>query len=202
MLQLSQIVYSCRTLYIFRTYFPSIIRSSKLRIQQRHMSKSCCYSSRCLTYTVVVYAVLSSWWWTERPSEICWAFYKNKQYEIKGTSCWLYYRNILWCTALWILNINYYCICKPSPNGYYHLLCKYKNVWKIFFTIPFANMAQRWIFLYFHFALENIAHVVSINHTPELTKADNSIRMCGKFSSRFHSPTWHRGEYYFIFILP
>jgi hypothetical protein len=35
-------------------------------------------SSSCLTYTVAVYAVLSSWWWTERPSETCSAFYKNK----------------------------------------------------------------------------------------------------------------------------
>ena len=39
----SQIIYSCKTLYMFRTVFPSIIRSSKLRIQQRYMSKSCCY---------------------------------------------------------------------------------------------------------------------------------------------------------------
>jgi len=30
----SQIIYSCKTLYMFRTVFPSIIRSSKLRIQQ------------------------------------------------------------------------------------------------------------------------------------------------------------------------
>ena len=40
---LSQIIYSCKTLYLFRTVFPSIIRSSNLRIQQRYMSKSCCY---------------------------------------------------------------------------------------------------------------------------------------------------------------
>ena len=33
---LSQIIYSCKTLYMFRTVFPSIIRSSKLRIQQRY----------------------------------------------------------------------------------------------------------------------------------------------------------------------
>jgi hypothetical protein len=37
---LSQIIYSCKTLYMFRTVFPSIIRSSKLRIQQRYMSNS------------------------------------------------------------------------------------------------------------------------------------------------------------------
>jgi len=40
---LSQIIYSCKTLYMFRTFFPSIIRSSKLRIQQWYMSNSCCY---------------------------------------------------------------------------------------------------------------------------------------------------------------
>jgi hypothetical protein len=40
---LSKIIYSCKTLYIFRTVFPSIIRSSELRIQQRYMSNSCCY---------------------------------------------------------------------------------------------------------------------------------------------------------------
>jgi len=38
---LSQIIYSCKTLYMFRTVFQSIIRSSKLRIQQRYMSNSC-----------------------------------------------------------------------------------------------------------------------------------------------------------------
>jgi hypothetical protein len=32
---LSQIIYSCKTLYMFRTVFPSIIRSSRLHIQQQ-----------------------------------------------------------------------------------------------------------------------------------------------------------------------
>ena len=92
---LSQIIYSCKTLYVFRAVFPSVIRSSKLRIQ--HMSKSRCYlllsgmrwncsisspmaagSSGCLKYTIAVYAVLRSWWWTEKPPETCRALYKNK----------------------------------------------------------------------------------------------------------------------------
>ena len=30
---------------------------------------------------VAVCAVLSSWWWTERPSETCRAFYENKYFE-------------------------------------------------------------------------------------------------------------------------
>jgi hypothetical protein len=38
---LSQIIYSCKTLYMFRTVL-SIIRSSKLRIQQQYTSNSCC----------------------------------------------------------------------------------------------------------------------------------------------------------------
>jgi hypothetical protein len=40
---LSEIIYSCKTLYTFRTVFLSIIRSSKLCIQQWYMSNSCCY---------------------------------------------------------------------------------------------------------------------------------------------------------------
>jgi len=40
---LSQIFYSCKTLYMVRTVFPSITRSSKLRIEKWYMSNSCCY---------------------------------------------------------------------------------------------------------------------------------------------------------------
>jgi len=40
---LPQIIYSCKMLYMFRTVFPSVIRSSKLRIQQRYMSNGRCY---------------------------------------------------------------------------------------------------------------------------------------------------------------
>jgi hypothetical protein len=40
---LTPIIYSCKTLYMFRMVFPSIIRSSELRIQQRYMSNSCYY---------------------------------------------------------------------------------------------------------------------------------------------------------------
>jgi hypothetical protein len=39
----SQIIYSCKTLYMFRTVFSSIIKSSKLRIEQRYVSNSSCY---------------------------------------------------------------------------------------------------------------------------------------------------------------
>ena len=40
---LSQIIYFCKMLCMFWTVFPSIIRSLKLRIQQRYMLNSCCY---------------------------------------------------------------------------------------------------------------------------------------------------------------
>jgi hypothetical protein len=40
---LSQIIFSCKILYMFWTVFPSIIRSSKLCILQRYMSNTCCY---------------------------------------------------------------------------------------------------------------------------------------------------------------
>jgi len=106
---LSQIIYSCKTLYMLWTVFPSISWSSKQRIWQRYMSNRdemglgsisspiAAGSSSCLTYTVAVYTVLSSWWWTESLSETCRAFYKNKQFEIMGASCWLYYRNDAVC---------------------------------------------------------------------------------------------------------
>jgi hypothetical protein len=100
---LPQIIYSCKMLCMFQTVFLSIIRSSKLCIQERYMSNSCCCllpspiavgSSSCLTYSIAVYTVLSSLWWVVRPSETCRAFYKNKSFEMTGASYWLYYRNI------------------------------------------------------------------------------------------------------------
>jgi len=78
---LSQIIYSFKTLYMFRKVFSSIIRSSKLCMQQQVYVKQLLLpaaSSSCLTYTVAVYTVLSSWWWTERPFETFTDIYKNK----------------------------------------------------------------------------------------------------------------------------
>ena len=49
---------------------------------------------------VAVCTVLISWWWTERPSETCRVFSKNKINWGIGASCWICYRNILRCTAL------------------------------------------------------------------------------------------------------
>ena len=84
----SQFIYFCKTLYMFQTDFPSIIRSSKLHIQRQvlvrplllpaaSLARLAAGSSNGLTYTVPD-AVLSSWWWTEKPSETCTASYRNK----------------------------------------------------------------------------------------------------------------------------
>jgi len=72
----TQTIYSCKMLSMFRTFFLSIIRSSKVRIQQRYTSNICCYlllsgmssisspvaagSSSYMTYPVAVYTVLNS----------------------------------------------------------------------------------------------------------------------------------------------
>ena len=76
---------------MFRTIFPSIIRSSKLHIRQQACVQQLLLpaasvplaagSSNCLTYACWRMCTLSSWWWTERPSESCRAFYKNKWFE-------------------------------------------------------------------------------------------------------------------------
>ena len=50
---------------------------------------------------VAVCAVLISWWWTERPSETCRVFFKDKINSDIVASWWNYYRNILRCTDLW-----------------------------------------------------------------------------------------------------
>jgi len=51
------------TLYMFRTVFPSVIRSSRLCIQQQSYAKQI-LPTTCLREW-------DSWWWTGRPSETC-----------------------------------------------------------------------------------------------------------------------------------
>ena len=72
---LSQIIYSCKTFYMFQTVFPSTIRSSKLRIQQRYMSNSCCYLLLSLTAAGSSSFELLM---MDGMTETCTAFYKNK----------------------------------------------------------------------------------------------------------------------------
>jgi len=67
---------------MFQTAFPSITRSSKLHIQRQVFVRP---------IPDAVCAVLSSWWWTEKPSETCRASYRNKLWNV--ASSWLYSAN-------------------------------------------------------------------------------------------------------------
>ena len=93
------------TLNMFRTVFPSIIRSSRLYIQQPN--RYCCLlvskqSEVSLWHMpIAVCTVFNSWWWTERSSETCRASFQNKINFIGFTI-----EVILRCTALWTLKVS------------------------------------------------------------------------------------------------
>jgi len=83
---------------MFRTVFLSIIRSSKLRIQQRYMPNSCCYllaSSSCLTYACCCMCSLELLMMDGKTSETWRVFYENKQFEkhvhVVGFTIGIYY---------------------------------------------------------------------------------------------------------------
>jgi hypothetical protein len=74
--QCIKLFYFGMTLYMFRSVFPSIIRSSRLYIQQQASVKQILLSAywrvpASKQTAVSVCTVLNSWWWTERPSEKC-----------------------------------------------------------------------------------------------------------------------------------
>ena len=54
----------------------------------------------------MLYVVLHSWWWTERPSETCRVLFQNKINLRYCASGWFYYRNILRCTVLQTSNLS------------------------------------------------------------------------------------------------
>ena len=85
---------------MFRTVFPSIIRSSRLYIQQQAYVKqillSVCervWDGHFWHMPVAVCTVLNSWWWTERPSEIYRVSFQNKIIWYIGVSGRFYCRN-------------------------------------------------------------------------------------------------------------
>jgi len=103
------------TLYMFRTVFPSIIRSSRLYVQQQAYVKQILlllangnemelqfhlvplYQAVAVSVwhtPVAVRTVLNSWWWTQTPSETCRVLLQIKQIWYIGESSWFYYRNI------------------------------------------------------------------------------------------------------------
>jgi len=67
----SNLVYFGIALYMFRAVFQSIIRSSRLFIQQPNR-----YAVWHMP--VAVCTVLNSWWWIERPPETCRVSFQNK----------------------------------------------------------------------------------------------------------------------------
>jgi len=60
-------------LYIFRTVLLSIIRRFSLYTQQWYMSYRFVdsWQETCMTYTIAVFIMKNSWWWTEELSETC-----------------------------------------------------------------------------------------------------------------------------------
>ena len=82
----SNLLYFGITLCMFQTVFPSIIRSSRLYIQQqvyvRQILLSACASKQTTLAVwhipVAVCTVSNSWWWMERPSETCRVLFQNK----------------------------------------------------------------------------------------------------------------------------
>jgi len=88
----SNLFYFGMTLYTFRTVFPSVIRSSKLYIQQQAFFKQILLSACFKTVhrakgvwqiPVAVCKILNSWW-TETPSETCRVSFQNKINLIYG----------------------------------------------------------------------------------------------------------------------
>ena len=92
----SSLFYFGMALYMFRIVPPSVIRSSRLYIQQQ--ARYCCLLASKQTAVsvwqmpVAVCAVLNSWWWTERPSETC-----RVSFQIK-------------------INLIQWCICRPGSS--------------------------------------------------------------------------------------
>ena len=79
-IKVPNLFYFGMTLYMFRTVFPSIIRSSGLYIQ---LSDRYCYllASKQTAVSVwqmpvAVFTLLNTWGWTERPSETCTASFQ------------------------------------------------------------------------------------------------------------------------------
>jgi hypothetical protein len=113
---ISNLFYFWTTLYMFRTVFPSVIRSLRLYIQHQVLWLLAS-GNEMISFTLAVSTepawhtpdsvctVLDSWWWTERLSETCRVLFQNKINLRYCASGWFYYRNILRCTVLQTSNV-------------------------------------------------------------------------------------------------
>jgi hypothetical protein len=94
---LFQIIYSCKTLYVFRRSFRPSSGAQNCVYSNSICQTAAAYlelaagSSRCLTYACYCMCSLSSWWWTERPPKHVELLIRIIIWET-GASCWLYYR--------------------------------------------------------------------------------------------------------------
>jgi len=85
--QYIKLFYFGMTLYMFRTVFPSTIRSSRLYIKATGICQTDIAEylfDKCL---LLLCTVLNSWWWTERPSETCRVSFQNKINLIHWCNC-------------------------------------------------------------------------------------------------------------------
>jgi hypothetical protein len=95
---------------MFCTVPLSLIRSFSLYIQQWYMSymfadslQARCQQT-CMTYTIAVYTVKNSWWWTEELSETCRVSFQNKHFEKLMHLVGFIIRNLTRCTVTWTSN--------------------------------------------------------------------------------------------------
>jgi hypothetical protein len=88
-----------KTLCMFRTVSPSIIRSLRLCIEHHTIQVLWILASKqprnLYDISDAVCTVLGSWWWTERPPETCSVLFQNKINLRYCASGWFYYRNLM-----------------------------------------------------------------------------------------------------------
>ena len=102
---ISNLFYFGTTIYMFRTVFPSILRSLRLYKQHHTIQVLWLLASKLPVWCDAVCTVLDSGRWTERPSETCRMLFQNKIYLKYYASGWFYYRNKLRCTVLQTQNL-------------------------------------------------------------------------------------------------
>jgi len=96
---------SVRRSTCFRRFFRPSSGAQNCTYSIRYWSDQYCYLLLAWLAVLVwqipdpVCTVLSSWWWTENPSETCRASYRNKLWNV--ASCWLYCANIMATCLHW-----------------------------------------------------------------------------------------------------
>jgi len=154
---------------MFRTVLLYIVRSFSLYTQQWYISYRFADSLRagsgrnpsvpillascqqtCMTNTIDVFTVKTSWWWTDELSETCRVLFEKQIWETSESS-WLYYKNLPRCTVTWTSNqaVKHYMILNQiqSLNGVAFIRDKYlwgrcNNGKRI--SLPFFQESRIW----------------------------------------------------------